>query len=436
MEEMSNSWHIVGGRILDPATGRDETADIYVENGVLAPSRPESASIINAKGLTIVPGFIDLHVHFREPGNEEAETIVSGSQAAAHGGFTTVVTMPNTTPPVDTPERVTRQIDIAKNGGILQFLPSGCITCGRAGNELADFAGMKRAGAAAFTDDGATVHDDELMARAMNLARSLDMPILDHALDPLLAGRGVMHRGIFSERLSLPGISSEAEARIVRRDIDLAGRTGCAVHIQHISCSESVALIRTARASGIRVSAEVTPHHLALCDADVRPDDASFKMNPPVRSAADREALLAAVADGTAQVLATDHAPHRQADKARGFLDAPFGVVGLETAVGITYTLLVRSRLISLMNWVRRWTSGPASVLNLEPPSLAPGHPADLAILNLNAEWAVVPAEFLSKGRNTPFAGRRLVGRPVCTMYRGRLTWDGRQGQVAVDTVR
>lgn len=424
---MRDSWHIVGGRILDPTTGRDETADLYVDNRTLVASLPGSAERIDARGLTVVPGLTDLHVHFREPGNEEAETIDSGSRAAARGGFTSVVTMPNTRPAVDTPEAIAWQIERAEAAGRVRLLPAGCITRGRRGKELADLAGMKRAGAVAFTDDGSTVNSDGLMEMAMALARDLDAPLLDHALDPALAGRGVMHDGVASARLGLPGISSEAETRIVRRDMALATRTGCAVHIQHVSARESLELIRQARATGIRVSGEATPHHLALCDADVRADDANFKMAPPVRSAVDRDALLAAVADGTLQILATDHAPHRQADKAKGFLDAPFGVLGLETAVGLTYTLLVRSGRMSVMDWLRRWTVGPARVLGRESPSLESGRPADLAILDLSTEWAPDPETFLSRSRNTPFGGRSMTGRAVCTLLHGRLAWDGRK---------
>lgn len=424
---MRNGWHIVGGRILDPTTGRDETTDLYVDNGALVASLPRSAERIDARGLTVVPGLTDLHVHFREPGNDEAETIDSGSRAAARGGFTSVVTMPNTTPAVDTPETIAWQIERSRAAGRVRLLPAGCITRGRQGKELADLAGMKEAGAVAFTDDGSTVSSDALMEKAMALAQRLEVPILDHAVDPVLAGRGVMHEGSASARLGLPGISSEAEVRTVRRDIDLATRTGCAIHIQHVSARESLELIREARAKGIRVSGEATPHHLALCDADVRADDANFKMAPPIRSAADRDALLAAVADGALQVLATDHAPHRQTDKAKGFLDAPFGVIGLETAVGLTYTLLVQIGRMPVMDWLHRWTVGPARVLGGESPSLEPGRPADLAILDLSTEWTPDPAAFLSRSRNTPFGGRPLIGRAVCTLLHGQLAWDGRK---------
>jgi dihydroorotase len=286
---------------------------------------------------------------------------------------------------------------------------------------------MKEAGAVAFTDDGSTVSDDALMAKAMTVARSLNVPIMDHALDPALAGKGVMHDGAASARLKLPGIPSEAETRIVRRDIDWARRTGCAVHIQHVSAKESVELIRKARQEGIRISGEITPHHLALCDADVPANDANFKMSPPLRSASDREALMAAVADGTVQVLATDHAPHRTADKARGFLEAPFGVLGLESAIGLTYTLLVRNGKMSAMDWVRRWTLGPAHVLGMEAPSLAPGRPADLAILDLSTEWIPKPEKFLSRSRNTPFGKQRLVGQSIYTLHRGQLVWNARR---------
>jgi dihydroorotase len=281
---------------------------------------------------------------------------------------------------------------------------------------------MVRAGAAAFTDDGATVADEAVMRAAMETAARLKAPVMDHALDPSLAGRGVMHLGRFSESLGLPGIPSDAEVSIVERDIRLARETGARVHLQHLSAAGSVEAVGRARARGEAVSAEATPHHLTLCDEDVRPDRADgFKMSPPLGGRDDRDSLLAAVADGTVTVLATDHAPHVAADKARGFRDAPFGVVGLETAVGVTFTALVKSGKMSLLEWVRRWTVGPADVLGVPRPALAPGAVADVTVLDLGSEWVVDPGRFLSRGRNTPFAGWRLTGRCECTFLAGEM---------------
>lgn len=423
---MKRPIYIRGARIVDPASGRDETADLYVRDGRIVETPPSPAAdavLIDAADLTVVPGLIDLHVHLREPGGEEAETIETGSRAAARGGFTAVVAMPNTTPPTDNAERVARIRLRGDEVGVIRVIPAGCISAGREGLRLADLAPMAQAGALAFTDDGAAVSSDELMLAAMKQARQLDLVIMDHAQDRELEKRGFMHEGKFSKHWKIPGIPSEAEFRMVRRDIELAQRTGGALHVQHVSARESVDLIRDARKRGLRVSGELTPHHLALTDADVNPDNANFKMNPPLRSDGDRDALIQAVVDGTLQAFATDHAPHPAAAKARGFADAPPGIVGLETAVGVTYTELVRRGLMDLPTWLRRWTSGPAGILGIPEPSLRPGAPADLTVLDLKNEWTVRSASFCSRSRNTPFEGRNLVGRAILTVYGGALSW-------------
>ncbi len=429
---MNNSWLIKHGRIVDPLNGRDEVGDVFIKDGLIADPTskiPKDTRVIEATGLLVVPGFIDLHVHFREPGNEEAETIESGSKAAALGGFTTVVTMPNTTPATDNPETITFIKRKAVSLGLVNLLPSGCITKGRKGVELADLAAMAEAGAVAFTDDGSTVANEGLMARAMKIAAALNMPVMDHALDPAIAGKGVMHDGKRSKKLGLPGIPSSAETEIVRRDIKLARQTGCHVHIQHISAMESVELIRQARKEGIAVSGEATPHHLAFTDDDITADNTNLKMNPPVRSKEDRKSLLSAVVDGTLEVLATDHAPHRADEKANDFIHAPFGVVGLETAAGVTFALLVKTGLMSISEWLRRWTIGPAHVLGLAPPALSAGRQADLAILDISSEWTVKSTEFVSKSKNTPFEGWKLACRPVYTFHRGLIVWTERQSK-------
>jgi dihydroorotase len=413
---------------VDPATGRDEIGDLFIEGGIILPSitSGRSVRVIDAKGLVVTPGFIDLHVHFRDPGNPEAETFESGSESAAAGGFTTVVAMPNTTPPMDTADRITAAVRRAHQVRFTRVLPCACLTRDRAGKELADLPALAKAGAAAFSDDGTTVPDESLMEQAMRTAASLRRPIMDHAQDPRLAGKGVMREGAAARRLGLPGIPPEAEITIVDRDIRLAASTGCTVHIQHVSSRESIDLIRQARARGLPVSGEATPHHLALTEADVRADNPDFKMNPPLGDSADREALLAAVADGTLEAFATDHAPHRAADKAKGFLAAPFGIIGLETAVGVTYTELVKAGIMGLADWIRRWTAGPARILGMSPPSLAPGQPADIVLLDLAHEWTVTPQGFCSRSRNSPFIGRTLTGRAARTICGGRVTWNGR----------
>jgi dihydroorotase len=431
---MNDTWLIRNGRVVDPRSGTDGVADLAVRAGrFVAPDSlaNEPVEVVDAAGLVIVPGFIDLHVHFRDPGLPEAETFETGARAAARGGFTRVLAMPNTTPPVDTPERV-NQARARAAALPVAVEHSACLTRGRTGADVADLPGLAAAGAAAFTDDGATVPDEALMRRALEIAARLGIPVLDHALDPALAADGVIHEGVVSRRLGLPGISSEAEIRCVARDIRLCRETGCPIHIQHVSTREAAALIREARKAGLPVTGEATPHHLALTEADITPESTSLKINPPVRTEADRQALIDAVCDGTLTVLATDHAPHPQAAKARGLRAAPFGAVGLETAVGVTHTVLVVSGRMSLPEWVRRWTSGPASVLGRPTPDFSIGAPADLTVLDLDREWVVRSDAFASRSRNTPFEGRRLRGRAVMTFRSGRLAWS----EAAIDNPR
>ncbi len=427
---MPDNWIIRNARLLDPADGTERRDDLFITDGHISAAPPPrtSARILDAGGWVVCPGFIDLHVHFREPGQETAETVQSGSESAVAGGFTTVVTMPNTRPPVDTPEHVRHQFKLAADAGRVRLLPSACLTIGRAGNHPADIAGMAAAGAIAFTDDGSTVTDTTVMRTAMLQAHATGRPVFDHALDPALAGNGVIREGDTARRLNLPGIPPEAETAIVRRDIALASETGCHLHLQHLFAGDSIHLLRDAVARGIPVSAEATPHHLALCDADIPDDDACYKMNPPLASAGDRDRLLDAVADGSITVLATDHAPHTALSKAGGFRTAPFGVIGLETAVGVTFTLLVVPGRMPLIEWIRRWTTGPARILHLPPPSLRPGTPADLVCLDLHSPWTVDPARFRSLSRNTPFAGRTVTGRAMITLIGGNLRYAHHSG--------
>ena len=424
---MSKPIHIRGGRVLDPATGSDGVRDLFVRDGIIE-SRPSSipadTDVIDATGLVVAPGLIDLHVHLREPGGEEAETIESGSRAAARGGFTTIVAMPNTKPPYDTPDRVAFVKRRGAEVGLVRVLPSGAITRDRAGKEVGDLAALAAAGAAAFTDDGSTVQDDALMEEAMRRAKATGLPIMDHAQDSVMERQGgVMHDGEFSAKFGLPGIPTLAEVKIIRRDIELAAKTGCKVHIQHVTSKEGAQLIREGRARGFSVTGELTPHHLTLADADIDPDKPNYKMNPPLRSAADRVALMEALLDGTLSCFATDHAPHTAEKKARGFLKAPFGIVGLETAIGITHSALVQNGLMDLMTWLRRWTTGPAEVLGLPSPTLVTGSPADIVLLDLKSSWKVRSSEFASLSTNTPFEGWSLCGRAICTLCDGRVTW-------------
>ena len=430
----SSSILIRGGTLLDPAAGTEVEGDLYIKDGLIAPlpasqhatpatrhATPDTrhplpdTHIIDATGYYVAPGLIDVHVHLREPGGEEAETIATGAAAARHGGFATVVAMPNTRPPIDTPERVAYVLEQGRRAGQAEVLTTACLTRERAGTEVAPLADLAAAGAVAFTDDGSTVQDDAVMRAAMKEAAALDLPVMDHAQDRNMELRGgAMHEGARSRALGIPGIPAEAETWIVARDIRLAEETGCALHIQHVSCAESVDLIRNAQAQGLRVTGEATPHHLMFCDDDIdpaRPD--AYKMNPPLRTAHDRDRIRAAVAEQTLSVLATDHAPHPMARKAQGFVPAPFGVVGLETAVGATYTVLVRSGLMDRLAWLRAWTVEPARLLRRPLPALAPGAPGRIVLLDLDRPWTVRAESFRSRSRNTPFDRMELVGRPV-----------------------
>jgi len=427
---MKPAWHIRGGRIVDPSNGRDETGDLWIRDGIIVDSprsRPEDTREIDAAGLVVAPGFLDMHVHLRQPGNEEAETLESGSRAAARGGFTALLAMPNTDPPTDSPDRVKALVSLAGECTHAKIMFTGCMTAGRDGSAAADMHGMSAAGAVAFTDDGSTVPDDEVMAAAMRTAAALNTPVLDHALDPAMAGNGVMREGEHSRRLGLPGIPARAEVAAVERDLALCAGTGCRLHVQHVSAGESVDIIGDGIARGLGVSGEATPHHLALTDADVPGDDPDFKMNPPLGTEEDRQSLIAAIASGTLRVLATDHAPHRGADKEKGFREAPFGIVGLETAIGVTYGVLVKSGIMPTAEWVDRWTAGPASVLGIPTPSLSVGSPGDVSILDLESEWTVRRDAFVSRSHNTPFEGRKVTGMAVYTFCDGVMTWNSRR---------
>ena len=415
---------IVSARIIDPASGHDRVGDLYVVDGRFAPvpsSLPSNTRRVDGRGLVATPGLWDIHVHFRDPGAAAAETLASGAAAAAASGFTTVVTMPNTSPACDTPAWIQYQTDPALP---VTVRPAACITRGRTGDTPADLESLAAAGAAAFTDDGAMVADDAVMAEAMRRIRPLNRIVMDHAVVPSLAGPGVIRDCSVARRFHLPLFPPEAETEAVARDIRLCRETGCAVHIQHLSCAGAVALIRAAQAEGLPVSAEVSPHHLALAAEDIPGDDGNYRMNPPLGNRADVDMLRQAVRDGVIAVLATDHAPHAAAAKAHGFQKAAFGVIGLETALGVTYTTLVAGLGMPLLDFIARWTTGPASVLRMPAPGLTAGHTADLALLDLVTPWQVDPDRFRSRARNCPFVGKTLVGRAVLTVSRGRVVHD------------
>jgi dihydroorotase len=413
-----------GARVIDPAARRDEVADLFVAEGLLLPvppRLPHNTRRIDAQGLVATPGFFDLHVHFRDPGTTEAETLASGSRAAAAGGFTQVVTMPNTSPPCDRPELVRRQIDPALP---VRILPAACVTAGRAGAAVADLEFLSAAGAVAFTDDGTMVSSPSLMAEALRRARRLGRVVMDHAVLPELAGRGVVRDCAAAHRFNLPVFPPEAEVAAVEQDVRLCRETGAAIHIQHVSCAGSVHAIRAARRAGLPVSGEASPHHIAVAAEDIVADDGNLRMNPPLGSREDLRALREAVLDGTLSAFATDHAPHAPATKSHGFLRAPSGVIGLETASAVTYAIMVGVEGMPLAAWVAHWTTGPADILGVPRPALTEGQPASLALFDVRTPWRVDPARFQSLSRNCPFAGWTLHGRAVLTVCEGRVTWE------------
>jgi dihydroorotase len=423
---MNGSVNIRGGRVIDPATGRDETGDIFIVEGKFAAAPAPGAPAIDARGLVVCPGFIDMHVHLREPGQGAKETIETGTRAAAAGGFTSVVAMPNTSPVADHPGIIAWMEERAAAVGVVNVFTTGAITAGSRGEELAPIGAMAAAGIVAVTDDGRCVQNHEVMRRAAEYAGMFGLPVLDHCQDASLAGTEAMvHEGYRGTLLGLPGWPRMAEEIIVARDAMLAEITGTPIHCQHLSSGGSVRLVREARARGVPLSAEVCPHHLALTDEALQDYDTNAKMNPPLREQADIEALLAGIADGTIDILATDHAPHAVYEKEVEFAAAPFGIVGLETAVGLFCRLLLhRHRVVDLPRLVAMLTVNPARLLRLDRGTLSVGAPGDVTLLDPEREWTVDRETFLSQGRNTPFHGWPLKGRAVRTIVGGRSVWE------------
>lgn len=421
-----------GGHLVDPASGRDGMLDLRLEGGAVAAVgerlSAEGAEIFDAAGLYVFPGFIDLHVHLREPGREYAETIATGAAAAAAGGFTAVCAMPNTEPPND--DRSVTSFVAARGaaGRGARVYPIGAITRGRKGAELAEFGELRRAGAVAVSDDGDWLADGDLLRRALQHASIYGLPVVQHAEDPTLSRRAPMHEGAVSTRLGLAGQPDAAEAAAVARDILVARLAGGRLHFAHLSTALAVGFLREAKSRGLPVTGEATPHHLTLTDADVGRSgySTSFKMNPPLRERADLDALVAALEDGTIDAIATDHAPHHEDEKAVDFDTAPFGVVGLETAVSVVHDRLVRTGRLSLRRFVELFSVGPARAFGLSGGTLAPGSPADITLFDPRRRWTVDPSRFLSLGRSTPFAGWELVGMPSATIVGGRLVHTGR----------
>lgn len=415
-----------GGRILDPSRNVDEKADILILDGKVESSSgkigsKDDAETIDCSGLIVSPGFIDVHCHLREPGREDVETVETGARAAAAGGFTAVCAMPNTDPVTDNQAAVGFIIRQAQRADASRVHVIGAISVGQKGETLAEMGEMVAAGAVAVSDDGKPVVSAQLMRTALEYARSFSIPVIDHCEEPTLAYGGSMNEGVVSARLGLKGIPSEAEEIMAIRDILLARRTGGHVHLAHMSTSGSVELIRWGKERGINVTAEVCPHHISLTEERVVGYDTNAKMNPPLRTAKDVEALRDAVKDGTIDVIATDHAPHHYDEKEREFADAPNGIVGLETALAVAVTNLVETGHIDFRTLVDKMSCAPARIFGLPGGSLAKGSVADVTIFDPARDWQVDPAEFRTKGRNTPFAGMRLKGRAVCTIVGGRV---------------
>jgi dihydroorotase len=419
---------IRGGRVIDPAGSVDAVQDVLIEDGKIARvgarlAVPAGAAVIDAAGTWVCPGFIDMHVHLREPGHEYKETVATGTRAAAAGGFTAVCCMANTQP-VNDNRAVTDYIrSKAESEGVVRVYPIGAVTRGLEGKALAELAELAEAGCVAFSDDGNCVMNAELYRRAMEYTLPFGAPVISHAEDHTLSRAGCMHEGVVSTELGLPGIPAAAEDVMVARDIVLAELTGAHVHIAHLSTAGAVRLVRDAKARGVRVTAEVTPHHLLLTEDAVRSWDANMKMAPPLRSKRDTEALIEALADGTIDCVATDHAPHAVSEKEGEFDQAANGVVGLETAVTLLLDRLVRPGLLSVATLVSRLSRDPARLLRLPGGSLGAGAPADLTLIDPDGAVTIDPARFKSKSRNTPFGGWTATGRPCKTIVGGTVVW-------------
>ncbi len=417
-----------GGRLLDPSTSTDAVGDILLRDGKIESvggnlAAPDGATIVDCSGKVVAPGFIDVHCHLREPGREDVETIATGARAAAAGGFTAVCAMPNTDPVTDNQAAIGFVLKQGRAAGAARVYPIGAISIGEKGEQLAEFGEMVGAGAVAVSDDGKPVVSAQLMRTALEYARAFGIPVADHCEEPTLAAGGAMNEGLVSARLGLKGIPSEAEEIMAIRDILLARRTGGHVHLCHMSTRGSVELIRWGKERGINVTAEVCPHHISLTEDEVEGYDTNAKMNPPLRTLDDVEALRDAVKDGTIDVIATDHAPHHNDEKEREFSEAPNGIIGLETALAVNITWLVAAGVISLETLIDKMACAPAKLFHLDGGTFRKGALGDVTVFDPTAAWKVDASAFRTKGRNTPYQGRTLTGLVTCTVVDGRVVF-------------
>lgn len=419
---------IRNGRVIDPSRNLDETRDVFVLDGKIAESLSDEQKSecreIDASGKVVCPGLIDIHVHFREPGQTHKETILSGAMAAAAGGFTTVVCMPNTSPPADNAGTIQYIMDTIRRDAVVNVHPTGCITVGMAGQHLAPIGSLKKAGVVAITDDGKCVQNNEIMRRAVEYAKMFDLVVMDHCQDESLTQDAVMNEGAWSTRLGLTGWPSAAEDIIVSRNVILSTLTGAHIHMQHISSGNAVDILRRAKQRGVRVTAEASPHHISLADESLRTYDTNHKMNPPLRTDSDRLAIIEGLKDGTIDLIATDHAPHTNYEKDREFDYAPFGIIGLETSLAVTLQTLYHSGEMSLSDVLALMTHKPAAIIKSDRGTLAPGQAGDVTIFDPTEEWVLTPKEIFSQSTNSPWMGQTLTGRVKATIVSGKVVFE------------
>lgn len=415
------------GRILNPDKNEDFVGDILVENDIIVKKasdiNEDADEIIDADGCFVMPGLIDLHVHFRDPGFEYKETLKTGAEAAAKGGFTSVCTMPNTKPVMDSPERVREYVKRAEKEAVINVLPVGAVTIGQNGEELTDIKGMKESGICAISEDGKSVMNAELYREAMEIAAECGIPVMAHCEDKNMVNGGVMNESGASHRLGMKGISNAVEDVIVARDILIAKETGATLHLCHCSTKDSVRMTKAAKEDGLKVTAEVCPHHFTLCDEDIVKDDANYKMNPPLRAKEDVEALKEGLKENIMDVISTDHAPHSAEEKKKSISESPFGIVGLETSVALTITELVSKGIITPLQMAEKMSYNPAKVLGIDKGTLNEGKTADITIINPEESYVIDSSTFVSKGKNTPFNGYKVKGAVKYTICNGNIVY-------------